>query len=106
MKRILLIGLVVAGLAVVGYAIPVLAHGPEGTGTTTTNQDTWEAMYEACWNGDWEAMDEIAEAMHGEGYGYMPHHSEGYHTPEAVGQAPDNHWGGMWDHMGGGMMNW
>lgn len=104
MKRILLVGLVVAGLAVIGYAVPVFAHGPEATGTATTNQDTWGAMYEACQTGDWEAMAEAAEAVHGEDFGYMPHYGEGYYTPEVGGQGPANNWGGMWDHMSGGTM--
>jgi hypothetical protein len=48
MKRILLVGLVVAGLTVVGFSVPAFAHGPEATGTVTTNQGTWEAMYATC----------------------------------------------------------
>lgn len=106
MKRIMMVGLVVAGLAVVGYAIPVFAHGPEDTGRATTNQDTWEAMYEACETGDREAMAEAAKEVHGEDLGYMPCNGEGYYAHEEGGQIPANHWGGMWDHMGGGMMNW
>jgi hypothetical protein len=114
MKRILLVGLVVAGLAVVGYAGTAFAHGAEGTGTVTTNQDTWGTMYEACQTGDWEAMTEAAEAVHGEDFGYMPYHGEGYYAPEDGGQSPANNRGGTWDHMGGGttgggwggMMGW
>ena len=106
MKRIIMVCLVLAGLTVVGYAIPVLAHGPEGTGTATTNQDTWEAMYEACETGDWETMAEAAREFHGEGFGYIPRHDKDYYAPEEGSQVPANPWGGMWDHMGGGMMNW
>ena len=106
MKRILMVGLVLAGLAVVGYAIPVLAHGPEGTGNATTNEATWETMYEACQTGDWEAMAEAAREFHGEGFGYITHHGKDYYAPEEGRQVPVNHWSGMWEHMGGGMMNW
>lgn len=114
MKRILMVGLVVAGLAVVGFAVPVFAHGPEAIGTATANQNTWEAMYEACQTGDWEAMAEAAEVVHGEDFGYMPYHGGDYYAPENGGQGPANNWGGTWDHMGGGttgggwggMMGW
>jgi hypothetical protein len=108
MKRILLVGLVVAGLAVVGYAIPVFAHGPGGAETSTINQGTWEAMYEACQAGDWEAMTEAAEAVHGDNFGSMPYHGEGNYAPEEGGQVPADHWGGggTQHHMGGGMMGW
>jgi hypothetical protein len=106
MKRILLVGLVVAGLTVVGFSVPVFAHGPEGTGTVNTNQDTREAMYEACWNGDREAMAEAAEAVHQDNFSYMPCYGGGYYPSDEGGQAPANYWGGMGNHMGGGMMSW
>jgi len=108
MKRILLVGLAVAGLAVVGYAIPVFAHGPEGAENSTINQGTWEAMYKACWNGDWEAMAEAAEEVHGDNFGSMPYHDEGNYAFEEGGQVPADHWGGGGTqyHMGGGMMSW
>ena len=108
MKRILLVGLVIAGLAVVGYAIPVFAHGPEGAATSTINQGTWQAMYEACEAGDWEAMTEAAEAVHGEDFSGMHVHGEGNYASEERGQVPADHWGGggMQHHMGGGMMSW
>ena len=102
MKRILVVGLVVAVFAVVGYAVPAFAHGPEGTGTVTTNQDAWGTMYEACQTGDWEAMAEAAEGVHGDDFGYMPYHGEGYYVPEDGGQGPANNGGGTWNHMGGG----
>lgn len=81
MKRILLVGLVVAslGLLAAGFAIPAFAHGPGGGEAAPADQDAWEAMYEACVNGDWEAMAEAAEEAHGDGMG---------------------------GHMGGGMMGW
>ena len=108
MKRILLVGLVIADLAVVGYAIPVFAHGPEGAATSTINQGTWQAMYEACEAGDWEAMTEAAEAVHGEDFSGMHVHGEGNYASEERGQVPADHWGGggMQHHMGGGMMGW
>ena len=88
MKRILLVGLVIAGLGflVVSFALPALAHGPEGGEAAPANHEAWEAMHEACESGDWEAMAEAAEEVHGEDFGSMPCHDEG------------------WGHMGGGMM--
>ena len=96
------------GLAVVGYAIPVFAHGPEGAEASTINQSTWEAMYKACRNGDWEAMTEAAEEMHGDNFGSMPYHGENYYAPDDGDQVPADHWGGSGTqhHMGGGMMGW
>jgi hypothetical protein len=106
MKRILLVGLVVAslGLLSAGFAIPVFAHGPQAGEATPTNQDAWEAMHETYEIGDWEAMAEAAEEVHGEDFGNMPCHGEGYYVPEEGTQTPDNHWNGMGGHMGGGMM--
>ena len=94
MKRILLVGLLVAslGLLVAGFAIPVFAHGPGGGEAAPADQDAWESMHEACETGDWEAMAEAAEEVHGEDFGDMPCHGDG-----------SNHWG-MGGHMGGGMM--
>jgi hypothetical protein len=86
MKRVLVVGLIIAGLSVAGFAIPVLAHGSGGGGTA--NHEAWDAMHEACETGDWEAMAEAAEEVHG---GEMGSHMSG---------------GMMGDHMGGGMMGW
>ena len=55
-------------------------------------------MHEACESGDWEAMAEAAEEVHGEDFDYMPCHDEN-------DSAPTNHWGGMRGHMGRGMMD-
>ena len=101
MKRVLVVGLIIAGLWVAGFATLGFAQGPEGGGAPPTNQGAWEAMYEACGTGDWEAMAEAAEEVHGEDFGYMPHH--GYYAPEEGG--PYDAWGGMGGHMGGGMMS-
>ena len=54
-------------------------------------------MHEACESGDWEAMTEAAEEVHGEDLDYMPYHDENDY-------ASANRWGGMGGHMGGGMM--
>ena len=99
MRRLLLIGLVTAtlGLLIVGLATPIFAHGPDD-GATPTDGETWEEMHEACTNGDWEAMDEAAREMHGEGFSDMPCHGEGDY---ASANGRDMMGGGM---MGGGMM--
>ncbi len=70
MKRILMIGLVVTtlGLLIAGFVTPLLAHGSDDG---QANEEAWEAMHEACENGDWEAMAEAAEAVHGEDGGMM-----------------------------------
>ncbi|MFC1938453.1 hypothetical protein ACFLVS_00555 [Chloroflexota bacterium] len=76
MKKLLLIGsiMLVVGLLIVGFTTPIFAHGPDNSGDTLENEGAWEAMHEACTNGDWEAMAEIAEGVHGEDFDYMPHY--------------------------------
>ena len=108
MKRILLVGLFAVALGLLGasVAIPAFAQEPGSGEATWTNQEVWEDMHEACEVGDWDAMAEAAEDIHSEGFGYMPCYEEGYHTREDGSQAPTNPRGGMWDHMGGGMMDW
>ena len=101
MKKMLLIGsiLLVLGLLIVGFTTPIFAHGPDDGGDALENEEAWEAMHEACEEGDWEAMAEAAEEMHGEDFDYMTCHDEDDY-------APANRWGGMGGHMGGGMMGW
>jgi len=94
MKRILVIGLVMATLGLAGsFAIPAFAHDP---GDGAAGGSAWETMHEACANGDWEAMTEAAEEVHGANPGEAPcpgdYDGEGGHMG-----------GGM---MGGGMMGW
>ena len=106
MKRILLVGLVIAVLSLVaGFAVPVFAHGPTDGDEGSPDQETWQAMHEACEEGNWEAMVEVAEDVH-EGLSYAPCH--GYEYPFSDDGSP-NSWGGtMGGHMGGlsGMMGW
>ncbi len=95
MKKLLLIGsiVLVLGLLIAGFSAPTFAHSPDDR-AAPDNEDTWEAMHEACESGDWEAMAEAAEEVHGEDFDYMPCHDENDYT----------RWGGMWGHMGRGMM--
>lgn len=103
MKRILVIGLAVVVLSsLVVFALPVLAHGSED-GEPSANQETWEAMHEACEEGDWEAMTEAAEEAHGDDFASMPCHDEGDYSPEE-GETSTERWGGMGGNMGSGMM--
>ena len=97
MKKLLLIGsiMLVVGLLIVGFATPIFAHGPGDGGATLENEEAWEAMHEACANGDWEAMAEAAEEVYGED---MPHYGEDDYDHQR--------WGGWGGHMGGGMMGW
>ncbi len=100
-KRNLLIGLAMAILAA-GIAVPVLALGAEDGEGSPADQESWEAMYEACEDGDWETMAEAAEEAHGEYLGDMPCHS--YNDSDQDAQVSPGDWGRMGDHMDGGMM--
>ncbi len=105
MKKVLVVGLVIASLTLLfSFAIPVLAHGSGDGETAPADQEVWEAMHEACEDGDWEAMAEAAEEVHGKDFGSMPCHNEGYSPPEDGDRVPTNRWGGMGGHMGSGMM--
>ncbi len=79
MKKLLLIGSIVLilGLLIAGFTTPIFAHGPDDGGATPADEEAWEAMHEACENGDWEAMAEAAEEVHGEDFGYMGGHMGG-----------------------------
>ncbi len=98
MKKLLLIGsiVLVLGLLIAGFTTPIFAHGPDDGGATLAGEETWEAMHEACEDGDWEAMTEVAEEVHGEDFDNMPCHGEDYYAPDR--------WDGMGGHMGGSMM--
>jgi hypothetical protein len=105
MKKFLLIGSIVAALTLLaGVAIPVLAHGPADEELTMENWEAWETMHETCEEGDWEAMAEIAEEIHGEDASSMPCHGEGDYSSEEENRVPS----GGWRDMGSGMMggNW
>ncbi len=105
MKKLLLIGsiLLVLGLLIISLATPIFADSSGGGGTTPAGEASWEAMHEACEQGNWEAMLKAAEEVHGEDFDAMPHHDE-------TAYAHTNHWGSMGGqmdgHMGGGMMGW
>lgn len=100
-----MIGLIVlvGGLLIAGLTTPIFAHGPNDSEVAPADEEAWEAMHEACWSGDWEAMAEAAEEMHGEDFDHMPCH--GYYAPEDEGGSATR-WGGMGGHMGRGMMGW
>ncbi len=65
-NRFLLVGLAVAilGILVAGFASPIFAHGPEDGEASAVSQEVWEAMHEACENGDYEAMVEWHAECH------------------------------------------
>ncbi len=98
MKKFLLVSLVAVGsvILIAGFATPLFAHAPDDGGATALNENAWEAMHEACEDGDWEAMAEAAEEVHGADYGDMPYHNEDNHT-HADGE------GSMGGHMSGDM---
>ena len=98
MKRILVIGSMIAVLSLsLVIAIPVLAHGSGDGDPALADQEVWEVMHEACEDGDWEAMGEAAEGVHGEDFNSMPCHDEDDYSSN-----DDGH--GMSGHMGGGKM--
>ncbi len=101
MKKLLLVGSIalVLGLLIIGLTTPILAHDPNDGGAAPADEEAWEAMHEACEEGDWEAMTEAAEEVHGEDFGDMPCHDEDDHTHA-------NHGDDMGGHMGRGMMGW
>ncbi len=90
MKKLLLIVsiVLVLGLLIAGFTTPIFAHDPDDGRATLANGEAWEAMHEACEDGDWEAMTEAAEEAHGEDLGHMSYR------------------GGIGGPMGGGMMGW
>jgi len=106
MKKLLLASLALAalGLLVVTFAIPAFANGEGNTSATTQTDGAWETMYQACKNGDWQAMAEAAKELHGEDFGYMPCHSENPGESGTNSGNTTNSWGNMSDHMSGGMM--
>ena len=63
MKKLLLIGsiVLVLGLLIIGFTMPLFAQGPDNSRATPENDEAWEAMHEACENSDWEAIDDVAE---------------------------------------------
>jgi hypothetical protein len=101
LKKVLLISsiVLVIGLLIIGFTTPIFAHGPDDGGTTPADGEAWEAMHEACEDGDWEAMAEAAEKAHGEDFDDMPCHDE-----DSYGHA--SRWGHMGGQMGRGMMGW
>ncbi len=104
MKRILVIGTVVAILSLgAAFAVPAFADSPTEGDSGTPDQQTWQAMHEACEDGDWQAMAETAEEVH-KYLGDAPCHSDEYPATDDGGQTFPNRWGGMSGHMGGGMM--
>ncbi len=103
MKKLLLIGsiVLVIGLLIAGSTTSIFAHGSDDGEVTPANGVAWEAMHEACEDGDWESMEEAAEEVHGEDFSDMPCHDESYDGS----RVPTGGWGGgMGGHMGGGMI--
>ena len=106
MKRILLVGLTIVVLSLLTvFTIPVFAHGPTEGDSGTPDQETWQAMHEACEDGDWDAMTEAAEEAHGEYSDDMPCHGYGYEDSEQDARVSPGGWGRMGDHMDGDMMH-
>lgn len=103
MKRNLFIGLILVSLilAAIG-AVPAFAHS---SGGESANLDggggQWEAMHEACENGDWAAMTEAAEEAHGGDIDSMPCHGSEDENGGSTFRQGDM----MGAGMGGGMMS-
>lgn len=99
MKKLLLASsaVLVTGLLVVSFTTPLFAASPDDGGATPADGERWEAMHQACENGDWEAMHQAAEEIHGEDFDGMSWHDEENDTNT-------HHRGGMGGHMGSSMM--
>lgn len=102
MKRAWLIGMIALGAMAVGIAIPAFADGPSTADDDVPTATTWERMYDACRNGDWEAMAEAADDLHGPGFEDMPCHAGLENT--TGDENPSGATRGYRDHMGRGMM--
>ena len=104
MKRIILVGLITIGL-IAALAIPVLAQGfADKEPITPENNDVWETMYQACGNGDWEAMADAAETVHREAFSYMPCYGIDASSPETEYESSASMWGNTESHMGNNYM--
>jgi hypothetical protein len=104
MKKILLVGLIVAALSLaVGFGVPAFGHSPMEESSGIPDQGTWQAMHEACEEADWDAMVEAAEQVH-EDLGYAPCHD--YYYPASEDVNPNRRGAVTGGHMGGwgGMM--
>lgn len=105
MKKIIVIGSLILTFGLLaGFAAPVYAHELETDDLAPQYRESWQTMYEACKEGDWEAMVEAAEEFH-EVFDYTSCH--GYYPDKEADSA--SFWGGMmgrgWGgHMGRGMM--
>lgn len=66
MKKLLLIWsvIVVLGAMFVIFGIPALAQTADNV-TAPPDQQAWQDMYQACQNGDWNAMADAAQRAHG-----------------------------------------
>jgi hypothetical protein len=78
MKKILIIGgiLAVLSMLISLLAIPARAQDPADADASPPGQETWQAMHQSCGDGDWEAMEDAAEAFQGEDLSSMPCHDE------------------------------
>jgi len=105
MKKVLLTGAVLTVLGLLlAFTIPALAHGLGSDEATSTNNEAWEDMYEACQNGDWAAMTEAAGQFQSEDYDNMPYYENYNSMPDENGETSSEGWSGTGNHMGGGMM--
>lgn len=100
-KKALMVGIVVAAVALAtGFTLPALAQGPEKSPDTTAN---WQAMHDACVNGDWAAMQKAAQEAHGDNLDNTPCHGQD-DQPQPGNQTTNPGSGMMGGWNGGGMM--
>ena len=90
MKKMVLftVGVVLLIMVIIFTVVPAFAHGPSDR---NTDHGTWDAMHEACENGDYQAMVDAAEEIH-EDLGDTCYGEDDYTDGGSVG-----------GHMGGGM---
>ena|SRR4030067_1798432 len=104
MRKFLLVTLLTAAAALLAvlFVVPAFAQG--GEGTIPEGQETWQAMHEACVNGDWQAMIDAMQEMHPDGDMPCLNNGNGGTGGGMMGGDWSGMHGGRGGMMGGGMM--
>ncbi|MDP2952363.1 MAG: hypothetical protein Q8O76_03495 [Chloroflexota bacterium] len=104
-KTLAMAGVAAVALALVfGWALPALAQG--NGGAAPRGGQAWDAMREACANGDWQQMAELGCPVAGDS-GNAPCNGGSYAGPngQTTGTASSN-WYARGRQMGRGMMGY
>ncbi len=102
-KKLIIITVAVMVGLFAGFAIPAFANGPQDG--PQADQDGWQAMHDACGQGDGEAMSRAAEEVHGADFSSMPCNGVDYDESQGeVGTSGAGMMNGMGGHMSGDNM--